>query len=103
MVLLSNFILASLDDIVDFASNLLYLRLSIKSSSYLLVCFNEAFQLLLEAVVLVVQVCHVLVQGVDFGLKLHLVLAHLVRVLSDSVNLISKTIFILLQLLQYDV
>lgn len=66
----------------------------------MLVCLDEAFQLLLQAVVLVVQISHVLVEGINFSLQLNLVFVHLLRMLLQPPDLIADAIFILLQLLQ---
>ena len=76
---LLDFLLTSTNHVVNFASNALNLVLAVKTSSNLFIGFNETLEFLLEAVVLVVQVCHVLVQCINFGLKLDLILVHLVR------------------------
>jgi hypothetical protein len=87
--------LASSNHVVNLASDTFDLGFAVKSSSHLLVSLNEAFQLLLETVVLVVEVCHVLVQGIDFGLEFDLVPVHLVGVLAKSVDFVGHALFVL--------
>lgn len=71
------FLLRPPDNIVDPASNLFNLALSVEASPDLVVGLDEALELLLETVVLVVQVGHVLVESVNFSLEVDLVLEHL--------------------------
>lgn len=73
--------------------------LSVEASSDFFVCLNEAFQLFLEAVVLVVEVGHVFIEGVNFSLQFDLVGGHLASVLLQPVNFVCKTSFVLLQFL----
>jgi hypothetical protein len=63
---LLNLLLGSSDNIVDLGSDLLNLLLSIETLSDLLVSLDETFKLLLEAVVLVVQVGHMFIEGINF-------------------------------------
>lgn len=58
---LGNLCLASSNDIVHFVSDALNLVLSIETSSDLFVCLNEAFEFFLEAVVLIVEISHMLI------------------------------------------
>jgi len=69
--------LTSPDDIINLASDGLHLLLPIKSSPNLLIGFNETLQLLLQAVVLIVQVSHVLIKSIYLCLQLNLILIHL--------------------------
>ena len=62
------------------------------------ICLNESFELLLEAVVLVVEVGHVLVKSINLSLQLYLILVHLLRVMLESVDLIPDTLFVLFKL-----
>lgn len=55
----------------------------------MIVCLNELLELFLEAVVLIIQVGHVLVKGIDLGLQLDLIFEHLVGVLLQTVNLVA--------------
>jgi hypothetical protein len=58
-----------------------HLGLSIESLSHMSVSLDEALKLFLEAVVLVIQISHVLIEGINFSLKVDLISHHLFRVL----------------------
>lgn len=79
---------------------MLHLLLAVQTSSHLLVSLDETFEFFLKAVVLVVEVGHVLVQSVDFGLQFNLVLAHLVGVVLQAVDLVADALLVLLKLLE---
>jgi hypothetical protein len=87
--------LTSSNYIIDFASNSFNLVLSVETSSHFFVSLNETFELFLETVILIVQVCHVFIQGVNLSLQLDLVSVHLIRMLLDSVNLKAEATFVL--------
>ena len=74
-----------------------HLGLSIKSLSHMFVSLDEAFELFLEAVVLVIQISHVFIKGIDFRLQIDLISHHLFRVLLKSVDFIGYRFFILLK------
>ena len=74
---LLDLLLGSPDDIVNLGSNLLDLLLPVEALSDLLISLDEAFELLLEAVVLIVEICHMLIEGIHFGLQINLVSHHL--------------------------
>ena len=95
---LLNLNLRSPDDIVDLVSNGLDLLLSIETFSNLLIRFNEWFELLLKAVVLVIEVGHVLVECLNLSLKVNLILHHLLWVSLESIDLVWEGLFILLLL-----
>jgi hypothetical protein len=95
---LLDLVLGSPDHIVDLRPDLLNLFLSIEALSHLLVGLDETFELLLEAIVLVVQVGHMLVESIDLGLELDLVSQHLLRVLLELVDLVSSGLLVLLKL-----
>ena len=97
---LVNLLLTSSNDIIDFGANRLHLMFSIQTSSYLLIGFNEVFEFLLEAIILIVQISHVFVEGFYLSLELDLVLVHLIRVMLQTVSFITDTLFVLLQLLK---
>jgi len=97
-----NLMLTSSNHVVHFGADVINLSLAVKASSDLLVGLDEALELFLEAVVLVVEVGHVLVQGINFGLKFNLVSVHLIRMLAKTVNLVGNACFILLQFLEGD-
>ena len=86
---LLDLLLGSPNDIIDLGSNLLDLLLSIETLSNLLVGLNETLELLLEAVILIIEVGHVLVKGIDLRLKVNLVPHHLLGVLLQSIDFIS--------------
>ena len=65
--------------------------------SNLLISLNKALELFLEAVVLVVQVSHMLVKSIYFGLKVNLVSHHLLGVLLQPIDLISHRLLVLLK------
>lgn len=50
----AHFGLTSLDNIINLISNLINLMFSIKTSSYLFVCFDETFQFFLKTIILIV-------------------------------------------------
>ena len=77
-----------------------HLSLSIQSLSHMLVSLDESFKFLLEAVVLVIQISHVLVKSIDFSLEIDLVSHHLLGVLLQSVDFIGYRFFILLKFVQ---
>ena len=58
-----------------------HLSLPIQSLSHMLISLDESFKFLLEAVVLVIQISHMLIKRIDFGLQIDLVSHHLLRVL----------------------
>lgn len=99
---LLNLLLGSSDHVVNLGSDLLDLLLSIETLSDLLVGLDETFKLFLEAVVLVVQVGHVFVEGINFGLELNLISHHLLRVLSKSVDLISNRLLVLFKFIVFN-
>jgi hypothetical protein len=51
---LRDFFLRSFNDIVNFPSNRVNFRFSIKISSHVVICFNKLFKLFLEAIVLMI-------------------------------------------------
>lgn len=77
-----------------------HLSLPIQSLSHVLVSLDESFKFLLEAVVLVIQISHVLVESIDFSLEIDLVSHHLLGVLLQSVDFIGYRFFILLKFVQ---
>ena len=95
---LLNLLLRSPNDIIDLGSNLLNLLLSVKPLSNLLISLNETLKFLLEAVVLVVQVGHVLIEGINLGLEVNLISHHLLGVLLQSVDLVGNGLLVLLKL-----
>ena len=70
--------MASSDDIVDLVSDGSHVGLSVKAPPHFFVGLDETFKFLLKAVVLIVKVGHVLVEGVHLSLQLDLVSSHLV-------------------------
>jgi len=76
--------------------------LPIKALPDLFVCLNKALQFFLKAVVLVVKIRHVLVQGIHLVLKLQLVLVHLVGMVLEPVNFVADRLLVLLHLLKVD-
>lgn len=90
------------NDIVDPLPDVLHLVLPVQVASDLIVRLDELLELLLEAVVLVVQVGHVAVEGVDLGLEVDLVFEHLVGMLLEPVDFVGHLFFVLNQLVQRD-
>jgi hypothetical protein len=99
---LLDLLLGSPDDIVNLGSNLLDLLLPVEALSDLLISLNEPFELLLEAVILIVEICHMLIEGIHFGLQVNLVSHHLLWVLLQSVDLIGHGLLVLLKLVVFD-
>lgn len=84
-----NFCLGPCYHVVNALSDALNFVFSVEIPSDLIICLNELLELFLEAVVLIIQVGHVLVKGIDLGLQLDLVFEHLVGVLLQTVNLVA--------------
>jgi hypothetical protein len=63
---LLDLLLGSSDHIIDLGSDLFDLLLSVETMSDLLISLDETFKLLLETVVLIVQVGHVFIEGINF-------------------------------------
>jgi len=95
-----NFLLRPPDDIVNPGSNLIYLVLAVEASPHLVVSFEESLQLFLQAVVLIVEIGHVLIKSIDLSLEVNLILEHLVGVLLQSADFVADRLLILLQLLE---
>lgn len=91
--------MGSTDDIVNTASDGFDLLLAIKASPDSFISLNESLQFFLQAVVLIVKISHVFVKGVNFGLQIDLVSQHLLRVLFESVDLVSNRGLVLVQFL----
>ena len=70
--------------------------------SHLLIGLDEALELLLEAVVLIIEVSHVLVKGINLGLEVDLVLHHLLGVLLESIYFVSDGLLFLLEFVILD-
>jgi len=94
---LLNLSLRSLDNIVNLGSNLVNLLLSIKTLSNLLISLDESLKLLLEAVILVIEVGHMLVKSIDFRLEVDLVSHHLLGVSLQPIDLVCDGLLILLK------
>ena len=94
--------LRAADDVVDAAADVLDLVLAVKVPLDDLVGLDKVLELLLEAVVLVVQVGHVPVEGVDLRLEVGLVAQHLVGVLLEAVDLEGNRLLVLLELAERD-
>jgi hypothetical protein len=90
------------DDVVDAVSDVLYLVLAVQVTFDGLIGFDEVLELLLKAVVLIVQICHVFVEGVDLLLKVSLVAQHLVGVLLEAVDFEGDGLLVLLKLAEGD-
>jgi hypothetical protein len=99
---LLDLLLGSSDHIIDLGSDLLNLLLSIEALSDLLISLDETFKLLLEAVILIVQVGHVLIEGINLRLEVDLVSHHLLRVLLESVDLVGNRLLVLLELVVFN-
>lgn len=95
-----DFGLGAPDNVVNPGSDGLDLVLSIQVSPHLIIGLDEFLELLLQAVVLVIKVGHVLVEGVDFSLKFNLIFEHLVGVLLESIDLVAEGLLVLLQLIE---
>lgn len=70
--------------------------------SHLLISLDESLKFLLEAVILVIQVSHVLIEGINLRLEVNLVSHHLLGVLSQAVDLISDRFVVLLKLIVFN-
>lgn len=82
-----HFDLRASDDVVNSVPNMLDLVLTIQIALDSLISVNEVLKLLLQAVVLIIQISHVLVKCVNLGLQFHLVLQHLIAVLLKAIDL----------------
>ena len=96
-----DFVLRASYNIIDPSSNWLNLSFSVKSLSNLVIGFNEALKFFLKAVVLIVEIGHVLVQCIDFSLQINLISHHLLWMWFESVNLIFDWLFILFAFLRH--
>lgn len=97
---LLNLVLRSPDDIIDLASDLLNLSLTIKSSSHLVVSLDKALKLFLQTVVLVIEIGHMLVKSINLSLEINLVPQHLIGVILKSIKLITDRLFILVEFVE---
>ena len=95
--------LASSDDVVYSGTDVFYVVLSVKTFSYLFVGFNETLKFLLKAVILIVQICHMLIQCIHFSLQLNLIFIHLFRMVLKSVKFVTDALLILFQLLMENI
>ena len=71
--------------------------LSVKALSNLLIGLDKTFELLLEAVVLVIKVSHVFVESINLRLEINLVSHHLLGVLLQPVDLVGYRLLVLLK------
>jgi hypothetical protein len=92
----------SSNNIIDLGSDLLDLLLSIEPLSYLLISLDESLKFFLEAVILVIQVGHMLIEGINFRLEVNLVSHHLLRVLSEAIDLVIDRLVVLLKLVVFN-
>lgn len=92
--------LRSSDDIVNPVTNVLNLVLAVKVSLHSFISIDEIFELFLQAVILIIQIGHVLVKSVNLSLQIHLILQHLVAVLLQTVNLERDRLLVLLEFAQ---
>ena len=97
-----NFKLTSSDNIINFASDLFYLSFSIKPFSHLIICLNKAFELFLQAVILIVKISHMFIKCSNFSLEFNLIRVHLLRVWLKSVYFIGNRLFICFGFLKDD-
>lgn len=95
-----DFVLRASNNIIDPCSNILNLIFPIKSLSNLVISLDESLELFLKAVVLVVEVGHMLVQCVDLSLQVDLISHHLLWMWLEAVNLILDRLLILFTFLE---
>lgn len=93
-----HFLLRPPNNIVYLPSNLVNLRFPVQINSDLRISLNEAFQLFLETVVLIIEVSHMLVKCVYFPFQLKLIVYHLIRMLLKSIKFIEYCLLILILL-----
>ena len=87
--LVLNFSLGSGDDVVDSLSNVVNFSLSIQVLPDLIISLYKLLELLLQAIVLVIQISHVFIKCIDLSLEVNLILKHLIRVLFKSINFVT--------------
>ena len=68
---------------------------SVKIHSHGVISLDELLELLLEAVVLIIQIRHVPVECIDLSLKVKLVLHHLFGMLLQTIKFVTDRLFIL--------
>lgn len=94
---LRDFLLRSLNNFINFPSNCINFRLSIKISPYMVICFNEFFQFFLETIILMIKSSHMLIKSINFRLKINLISKHLISMLFNSFYIIMNGLLILFQ------
>ena len=95
-----NFSLWSSNNIIYPRSDYIYFVFSVQIHPHSVTCVHELFELFLEAVVLVIQVGHVLVECINFSLQVNLIFKHLVGMLLQSVDFVANRLFILNQFVE---
>ena len=95
---LLNLNLAPSDHVVNSGADVVHFELPVQVPLDSLICINEVLELLLKAVILVVQIGHVLVEGINLSLKIGLVSHHAITLLPETVQLKSYRLLVLFQL-----
>ena len=75
------------DAVVNSVANDFNMCLAVKISLNSFISIDKVLELLLQAVVLIIQICHVFIESINFSLQVHLILEHLVTVLLEPVKL----------------